>query len=244
LYPIVLILGVWQVMSMLEVLSPIALPSPATVWETGVELWDEGDLQRDTLVTVRTIFIAYGLALIVGVALGVLAGRVGIVRSAARPLISFFFPTPKIVLYPAMLILFGFGSASKVALGFSEAVFPILLATIAAASQVDEKLVWSAKALGASRRRIVLGVIVPSSLPTVLTGARIGLAAAIVTVFVGQMVAGSDGLGQLMMRGWTGLDNPQVYVAIATIGIVAVILDQAFLMARSHFLAWSYEENV
>jgi ABC-type nitrate/sulfonate/bicarbonate transport system permease component len=243
IYPVFLILTVWQAVSTFGVLSPLALPAPGKVWDRGLLLWHQGVLPRETLVTVRTVFVAYALALVVGVALGVLIARVTFARSAGRPLISFFFPMPKVVLYPAMLILLGFGAASKEAFGFSEALFPILLATIAAVSKVDTRLVWSAQALGASRRQIVLGVIVPASLPTILTGARIALPAAIVTVFVGEMIAGSDGLGQLMMRGWTSLDNPEAYVAILSVGVVALLLDQLFLLARGYFLAWSHEED-
>ena len=244
IYPVFLVLALWQVVSSLRLLSPLALPAPAKVWHEAVLLWNQGDLPQATLVTVRTVFVAYGLALATGVVVGVLMARVSIARTAGRPLISFLFPMPKVVLYPAMLIVLGFGAASKEALGFSEALFPILIATIAAVSKVDTRLVWSAQALGASRRRIISGVIVPASLPTILTGARIALPAAIVTVFVGEMIAGSDGLGQLMMRGWTSLNNPEAYVAIVSIGVVALLLDQLFLVARGYFLAWSDEENL
>ena len=87
------------------------------------------------------------------------------VRRALRPLVSFLFPAPKVALYPAMVIVFGLGSASKVALGFSEAVFPILLATAAGTSQVEPRLRWSAAALGTSRRAALLKVVLPPRCP-------------------------------------------------------------------------------
>ena len=107
------------------------------------------------------MLLAYALALLVGVVLGTLVGRVAVVRRALRPLVSFLFPTPKIAVYPALLIVFGLGSASKVAFGFSEAVFPVLLATSAGTSLVEPRLLWSAAALGTSRRAALLRVVVP-----------------------------------------------------------------------------------
>ena len=100
------------------------------------------------MITLERVVSAFGLALLVGVAVGTLIGCVRPVRQALRPVVSFFFPTPKVALYPALLIVFGLGSSSKIALGFSEAVFPVLLATAAGTSQVEPRLVWSAAALG------------------------------------------------------------------------------------------------
>jgi ABC-type nitrate/sulfonate/bicarbonate transport system permease component len=78
-------------------------------------------------------------------------GRLG-PRLALRPIVSFLFPAPKIALYPAMLIVFGLGTASRVAFGFTETVFPIVVARAAGTSQVEPRLLWSAAALGTSRR--------------------------------------------------------------------------------------------
>ena len=165
------------------------------------------------------------------------------VRLALRPLVSFLFPAPKIALYPAMLIVFGLGSASKVALGFSEALFPLLLATAAGTSQVEPRLVWSAAALGTPRRALLQRVVIPAALPAILTGARIGLVGAIIGVFLGEMIAGADGLGHMMAVAYRTLDTPDMYVAIIAISLVGYVLDRAFLLARRRALAWSAEER-
>jgi NitT/TauT family transport system permease protein len=189
------------------------------------------------LVNVGPILIA----LLAGVVLGTLVGRVRAVRLALRPLVSFLFPTPKIALYPAMLIVFGLGSASKVAFGFAEALFPILLATAAGTSQVEPRLVWSAAALGTPRRATLVKVVIPAAAPAILTGARIGLVGAIVGIFLGEMIAAADGLGHLMAVSYRTLDTPAMYVAILTISCVGYILDRAVLLARAGILRWSDE---
>ncbi|QBI19849.1 ABC transporter permease [Egibacter rhizosphaerae] len=240
-YPIVLLLVVWQLLVTAELLSPFVLPGPVSVAERAWELVGDGSLQGELVTTLGRIFAAYGLALVVGTTLGLLMGRLTTVRLALRPLVAYLFPTPKIAIYPALLIIFGLGTASKVALGFAESVFPILLATAAASSQIDPRLLWSARALGTSERRTFPRVVLPASLPGILTGARIGLVGAIIGVYLGEMIAGGDGLGNMMDVGWRLLRTADMYVSIAVIAVLGLLLDRAFLTARRRLLAWSDE---
>jgi ABC-type nitrate/sulfonate/bicarbonate transport system permease component len=230
LYPFALLLGVWWLLSATG--NAFVTPSPPDVLDR-IEVADAAP------VTFGRVLLAYGLALVVGVAVGTAIGVVGPVRASVRPLVSFLFPVPKIALYPALLIVFGLGSGSKVALGFLEAVFPILLATAAGTSQVAPKLLWSAAALGAPNR---FAIVIPAALPAILTGARIGLFGAIIGVFLGEMVAGADGLGHVMAVGYRTLDTPAMYVAIIAVSVAGFVLDRAFLLARGRLLAWSVEE--
>jgi ABC-type nitrate/sulfonate/bicarbonate transport system permease component len=243
IYPFALLALLWWALAAQGVLgNEFVMPPPETVLDRAGELLADGTLADQTLVTLRRVLTAYGLALLAGVVLGTLVGRVAVVRRALLPLVSFLFPAPKIALYPAMLIVFGLGSASKVALGLSEAVFPVLLATAAGTSQVEPRLVWSAAALGTSRRAALLRVVVPAALPAILTGARIGLVGAIIGVFLGEMIAGADGLGHMMAVAYRTLETPDMYVAILTVSICGYVLDRTFLATRGRLLAWSAEE--
>lgn len=243
-YPFALLLALWWLLSELGTLgNAFVAPPPDQVFDRAKVLIEEGTLQDETLVTLRRVLVAYLLAIVVGVLLGTLVGRVRWVRLALRPIVSFLFPTPKVALYPAMIIVFGLGSTSKVAFGFSEALFPVLLATAAGTSQVDPRLLWSAAALGTPRRASLVKVVIPAALPGILTGARIGLVGAIIGVFLGEMIAGADGLGHLMSVAYRTLDTSDMYVAIITISLIGYLLDRAFLLARRRLLAWSAEES-
>jgi ABC-type nitrate/sulfonate/bicarbonate transport system permease component len=238
IYPFALLALLWWALGGNE----FVLPALGTVLDRAGELLDDGTLAEQTLVTLRRVLTAFALALLAGVVLGTLIGRVAVVRLALRPLVSFLFPAPKIALYPAMLIVFGLGSASKVAFGFAEAVFPILLATAAGTSQVEPRLVWSAAALGTSRRAALARVVLPAALPAILTGARIGLVGAIIGVFLGEMIAGADGLGHMMAVAYRTLETPDMYVAILTVSICGYLLDRALLATRRRLMTWSAEE--
>lgn len=243
-YALGLLLLAWQVFAKLGVLgNEFVMPLPKAVWDDARALIEAGTLQTEAWATLRRVLLAFSLALLVGSTLGTLIGQVRIVRLLLRPVVQFLFPTPKIAIYPAMLIVFGFGSASKIAFGFSEALFPILIAAAAATSQIDPRLVWSASGLGLSRGATFARVVVPAALAGILTGARIGLVGALIGVFLGEMIAGSGGLGQMMAIAYRTLHTADMYVAILTISLIGFSLDRLFLFARGRLLAWSAEEG-
>jgi ABC-type nitrate/sulfonate/bicarbonate transport system permease component len=243
-YPFALLAAVWWVVAEQGLLgNAFVLPPPDRVLDRARSLARDGTLADETLITLRRVLIAYALALLAGIVLGSLIGRVRAVRVALRPIVSFLLPTPKVALYPAMLIVAGLGSASKIALGFSEALFPILLATAAGTSRVEPQLVWCAATLGTSPRAAVVKVVIPAALPAILTGARIGLVGAIVGVFLGEMIAGADGLGHMMAVAYRTLDTSTMYVAIIAVSLVGYVLDRGVLLTRRRLLVWSAEEG-
>lgn len=243
-YALGVLLVLWYVLARSGVLgNKFVMPTPAMVWDAARVLIEDGTLQHQAWVTLRRVLIAFGLALVCGATVGILIGRIQTVRYLLRPLVQFLFPTPKVALYPAMLIIFGLGSASKIAFGFADAFLVIVIAAAAAASQVDARLVWSAEGLGLSRWAIFPRVVLPAALPGILTGARIGLVGALVGVFLGELIAGSDGLGQMMAVSYRTLHTADMYVVIVTISLIGFFLDRIFLFARSRLLAWSPEEG-
>jgi len=242
-YPFAAVLAAWWFAADRELLgNEFVLPPPARVLDRAREL-GAATLREDVAVTLRTILVAFGLAAAVGVPLGVLIGRSRPVRSALGPVVSFAFPTPKIALYPAFTVIFGLGTGSKVALGFAEALFPLLVATAAGTSQVEARLMWSAESLGAGRLRALVSVVVPAALPAILTGARIAIVGATVGVFLGEMIVGSAGLGHMMAVAYRTLETRDVYIAVVAISLIGFALDRTFLAARRRLLAWSPEEQ-
>jgi ABC-type nitrate/sulfonate/bicarbonate transport system permease component len=243
-YPVALVLAGWQLVARSGAFTSFTLPEPAQVWERARDGWASGTLLDAISITLGRILGSFALAVVAGVTLGLLMGRIPVVRRAARPIVAFLFPTPKVAIYPALVILFGLGTASKVAMGVAEALFPVLLATTAAASQVDSRLVWSAAGLGTSRAGILVRVVLPAALPGILTGARIGLVGAITGVFVAELIVAADGLGHMMAIGYRTLGTADMYVAVVAISAIGFTLDRLFLLARARLLAWSAESRL
>ncbi|TDC88731.1 ABC transporter permease [Actinomadura sp. 7K507] len=240
-YPVVLVVVAWEVVAGSGLFTPFTLPSPERVWDRARTAWEEGTLLEASRITLGRVLASFGLALAAGVPLGLLMGRVRTVRLMFRPVVSFLFPTPKVAVYPALVILFGLGTASKVAMGFAEAVFPVLLATTAASSRVEPSMVWSARGLGTSRAGVLVRVVLPAALPGILTGARIGLVGAISGVFVAELIVAADGLGHDMAVAYRTLATADMYVAVVMICAIGFVLDRLFLLARARLLAWTEE---
>jgi ABC-type nitrate/sulfonate/bicarbonate transport system permease component len=242
IYPFALLLLLWwQASSHGWLGNQFVSPTPDRVWASAAASVADGSLVSETLITLERVLAAFAIALVCGGTIGILVGRIAVVRSALRPLIAFLFPTPKVAIYPAMLIILGLGSSSKIGFGVAEAIFPILLGTAAAASQVETRLVWSARALGTPESRILWRVVLPAALGGMMTGARIALVGALIGVFLGEMIAGADGLGHMMAVSYRTLHTADMYVAVITVSLVGLCLDRIFLFTRGRLLGWSAE---
>lgn len=238
-YPLVLLVFLWWLATKYWMTNPFTLPSPAATWEAARTMLDEGVLQDATRVTLWRVAVAYLAAISVGVPMGILIGRVPALSRALRPVVAFFFTAPKSAFYPVMMIVLGLGTSSKIAFGFSLALFQVVIATYAAAAAVEDRFLWSARSLGTSRVGLFSRVVLPATAPGAVAGARVALISAIVGVYLGEMIAGSDGLGQLMMRARNSLDTPDIYVCIVTICLIAVALDGLMLFASRRAFHWA-----
>lgn len=234
-----LVLLVWWAVASSHATTRIALPTIGQTFAAARHLTDDGQLGAAVRVTTERVLVAFALGVILGSVVGMTVGRVRPVREALQPLIRLAFPIPKIALYPVLLAIFGLGAESKIALGFTESFFPVALSAAAGASQISPTLVWVSRSMGTSRLRRGWALIAPASLPMILTGARIALIGSLIGVFLGEMIAGSDGLGQLATQSYTTIDTPGLYVALITISLIGLVLDQALLFARRRLLRWA-----
>lgn len=248
-YPFVALGLAWTVLAAV-IDNPFALPTLPAVWDRAGEMWEAGQpftgvrrLPEELVTTLGRIAAAFAISVVIGVSVGLAIGRVAWVRSMLRPIVSFTFPVPKLAVYPALVIVLGFGTESKLALGVLEGTFPILLASAAAASRVPEQLVWSARSLGHGRLTVAGRVVLPAALPGVLTGARVGLVGAVIGVFMAEMVVPSQGLGSVMVNSYRRIDTPGVYVAVVAVAVIGFVCDRTFLLARRRLLAWSTEDD-
>ena len=176
-------------------------------------------------------------------ALGIAGAGSPIIGSLLRPVIRVLAPVPKIALYPAFILTLGFDHSSKIALVFADAVFPILLATYQGALSVEPKLVWSARAMGVSRRKALFTVVLTAALPSILTGCRIGLVISCIVVFLSEMISSTDGLGQLLVRAARNFQTVDMFVPIIAISALGLMLNFGFNMLRARLLVGFPEES-
>ncbi len=206
--------------------TPLFLPSPALTWQAFGELWQDGTLWNAVVASSARILSGWGFGVLVGVPTGILMGHFGIVRRLLDPYIEFFRFVPPIAFVTLAVIWLGPGEASKVALIYYTTVFIVTLNTIASVLSVSELRLRAAAALGAGPLTTLLTVVVPSTIPYMITGGRIAMGNSFLTIVSAEIVAAQEGLGSLI---WTARNyghTEWVFVGIITLGVLGFVYDR------------------
>ncbi len=243
-YSVLIALALWELLPRLGLIKYVLLPPLSS---TLAEVYHMLLYEKFLFHFGQTMYrmgVGVVLAALVGIPVGLLLAGNRYAREALLPLLSFWFPIPKVGVYPAFIILLGIFHSSKIALVFCEAVFPIIFSTYAGAAQVNSKLIWSARAMGTPGGRMLWRVVLPASSPHIFTGLRVAVIVSLIGVFVGEMVASADGLGHLMMASARKFESAEMYVAIGTISIVGLVLDTLLLRWRRNLLQWHAEAEM
>jgi ABC-type nitrate/sulfonate/bicarbonate transport system permease component len=234
--PIALLLGLWQAISSFGYAPPSLLPPPGAVFlRLAQQLFTSG-FQQEIAATLFRLFTGFLIAVILGIGIGLAAAVNPAVNAVVRPLVRVLAPLPKVALYPALLLLLGFGHESKITLVAADALFPILLATYYGASMVEQKLIWSAMAAGTPRGQILFKVVLPASVPSILTGCRIGLVISCIVVFLAEMITSTDGLGHLLVTAARTFQAVDMFVPLIMISLLGLILNGLLQVVRSYLL--------
>jgi NitT/TauT family transport system permease protein len=236
LVPIALLLLVWQAVISFGYAPPALLPPPGRVFARMAEQLLDSSYQQDIAATLFRLFGGFAIAVVLGVGIGITAAVSPPVNAAVRPLVRVLAPLPKVALYPAFLLLLGFGHESKIMLVVTDALFPILLSAYYGASMVEQKLIWSAMAAGTPRSQILFKVVLPAALPSILTGCRIGLVISCIVVFLAEMITSTDGLGHELVAAARTFKTVDMFVPLITISLLGLILNGLLHGVRMYLL--------
>lgn len=220
------IILVWEVISELKLVNPIIL-GPFS--KTLVSLWEDlssGIIFRHLKVTLMEFGIAYAIAASFGLFIGLFLGTIKTLQDIYEPILTSLYAVPIIILYPIILIILGFGMASKIAFASCIGFFPIALNTIAGVKSVDNQLIMAGRTMGAGKLSIFFKVIIPGALPIILTALRLGMNSTMIGVIAGEIIASMAGMGYLISEATTTLDIPRLYGSILIILTVIVALNQ------------------
>ena len=236
-----LLLIAWELAARLELVIAFLLPPLSVVMARIATDFVSGQLPLDIAITLYRTLVAFGLAAVVGVTIGILISRNAAMRWFFDPLISIGLPMPKIALLPVFMLWFGLFDLSKILMVALSATFQIIIATWAATQTIEKELIWSARSLGASRREILREVILPAAMPQILTGLQIAMPICLIVVLITEMIMGGQGLGDSMLRSARYVDSPGVFAGIVEIGIVGFVVIKTMEYIRRRLLVWHQE---
>ena len=241
LLPLIALILAWEVLSRSGAVSAFLLPALSTVLE---RVWDDalsGELAINLGMTLYRALAGFAIAAIGGVALGILMTRNRFIGWFFDPIVSVGFPMPKIAFLPIFMLWLGLYDVSKISMAAFNAIFPVIVATIAAAQGVDRQLLWSARSLGASERQLLREIILPAALPQIMTGLQVALPVSMIVTIVTEMLMGGQGLGGAMIAASRFADSPGVFAGIVEIAIAGLCLVKGIAMLRRHLLIWHQE---
>jgi NitT/TauT family transport system permease protein len=209
--------------------------------ETLVRLWQlvtAGEFIAQFLDSARLFITGFVLALLVGAPLGVLLARARVLRIGVEPYIMTLYATPMVALIPFILSMMGFGFAPKVLVVFLFAVFPVLYNTVEGARSIKPEMIEVAKSFRSSEWALWREVILPYTLPYIMTGVRQAIGRALVGMVAAEFFLSSTGLGQLIMGASQNFDTGGVFASILVIGLIGVGLMRVGLKIENHFARW------
>lgn len=220
-----LLLVLWHGLSRF-VFEPSILPSPATVLGRAVDLTLSGDLPRHMATSLSRILVGYGIGAILGIAVGSVIGRFRRVEELLTPSLGFVRSIPPIAFVPFSIILFGIGEASKYAVVVYLVFIVLTLHAAAGVRETPRIRIRAAQALGASGTVVLLKVVLPSAVPFILNGLRVGLSLSFMAVVSAELIGARSGLGYLIMDSQTMFETDKMLVGILCLGILGALMDR------------------
>ena len=241
IFPFVVVFGLWEIVAHAGLFPARLFPTLETVASSFWRLTIEGFLPRHAAETMVRLSAGFILAAVIGVALGILMGRIKWVEDVLLPLVSIGAPIPGLAYAPIFLMWFGLGSGSAILLVGLASTFPIILNTWTGVKAVKEIWVRSAQAMGASDQRLFRQVILPGALPYILTGLRLGLAQAWrILVAVEMLAAVPWGLGWMIFGAREFLATDVMLSGIVVIGAIGLLLEKLLFerLERATVVRW------
>jgi taurine transport system permease protein len=242
LITILALIGLWWAASALKVMPALFLPSPVAVLrklvDVSVDGFADATLAAHLAASLARISAALVVAILTAVPTGIAMGLSRTVRGILDPIIELYRPIPPLAYLPLVIIWFGIGEVSKVLLIYLAAFAPIAIATAAGVRGVPQSRIHAAQSLGANRLQLVAHVILPNTLPDILTGVRIGLGSGWSTLVAAELVAATRGLGFMIQSASQFLVTDVVVLGILVIAAVAFALESLVRLAQSVLVPW------
>ncbi|WP_066663632.1 MULTISPECIES: ABC transporter permease [unclassified Sphingomonas] len=237
LVAIVSFLGLWEVLGS-YVVDPLMLSAPSKITEALFDLLVSGELLDALYQSATTLIYGFVLATVIGILLGMFIGRYRKVEAATDWLVNGLYATPLVALVPLVTLWFGLGFSAKLFIVCIISVFPILINTASGVRNVGASLLDVGNAFAADERQTFVKIILPASIPYIMTGIRLGIGRAIIGMIVAEFYTSVGGLGALIMKFGNQYDTAAMFVPILTLALMGVLLTTIVRKAEAAFEPW------
>ena len=232
--------GVWSIYNPIPFLqiNPMFMSAPSLIWKAAVQLFSSGEIWNDLRVSGIEFLGGYLLAVLFAIPFGIMTGWYKSMSAVFDPFINAMNATPRVALLPLVIIWLGIGILSKVGIIFLGAVFPMLINTRDGVKTTPQNLLNAARSFGASEWMVFITVVLPSTVPFILTGLRLGVGRAIVGVMVGELYAATAGIGFMITVAGATFQTDKVFVGVLIFALSGMVSMELLTRLERRFDSW------
>jgi len=229
-------LAVWHLASIPA--GKLLLPSPIDIVPAFVDEVRSGQLVTATLSSLQVFAVGYLLAIVTGVAFGVLMGGMPRLGETLEIYVNALNATPRVALIPFIILWFGLGTNAKIVVVWFQAVMPILINTYAGVQNTDPDLLEAARSFGARRGQLFRHIMLPAALPYIVTGLRLGAAMAMVGTVIAELQTALTGLGYLMAQFGGTFQTAKYFAPVLVLAAMGMLVSQLLKIVERRLARW------
>jgi NitT/TauT family transport system permease protein len=236
---VAIFLLVWELAgNTFQWVNPMFMSAPSLIWKAAVQLFGSGEIWNDLRVSGIEFAWGYVLSVVVGVPFGIAIGWYRKFAYTCDPFVNAMNATPRVALLPLVIIWLGIGILSKVGIIFLGAVFPLIINTRDGVKTTPHNLLTAARSFGASEWQIFRSVVIPSTVPFILTGLRLAIGRALIGVMVGELYAATAGIGFMITVAGATFQTDKVFVGVLIFAISGMFATEMVDRAERKFDKW------
>ena len=218
--------------------NPLFVAPPSETFVAALALLHDPDVVRAVLAAFRELAIAFVIAVAAGLVIAIPLGLSTFWRETLFPLVLVLYAIPQVTVLPLFVRIFGLGPPTKIAFGVTHGVFAVILAVVAAIRNIDPILLRAAKSLGASRRQLILNVVLPSLVPSLFTGMRIAMSGVLLGVLLAELYISTTGIGFFSQSFSNAFAPAKLFALILILAAIAITLNEIMRLAERRFSRW------
>lgn len=238
---IIFVIGSWEWIG--QYVNPLFMPSPTAIIKAAAVLIASGELLMALESSLKTLLFGFVLATVFGVSLGLFIGRYRLVDAATDWFVNALYATPLVSIMPLVILWFGLGDGAKLFIVTLLAIFPILINTSAGVRNVPQALIDVGTAFAASERQAFLKIILPSAVPYMMTGVRLGIGRAIIGMVVAEFFTAITGLGAVIVKYGNNYDTPSMFVPVLVLMVLGILLTALVRRLEERFAPWRVSDD-
>jgi NitT/TauT family transport system permease protein len=232
-------LALWELISRIVVDNALFLAAPSQIAVAIYNLAITGQLWHHVGVSAAEFALGYVIASILGIALGLAMASSATMKRALQPWVSGLYATPTIALAPLFILWFGIGIWSKVIVVISLVLFPVAINTEAGLRTTSERLIEMLRSFGATRRQIFFKVSLPSAVPFILAGLKLGIGRGLIGVVVAELFGSRAGLGRLISQSADAFNMPELFAGVVVLAVAGIVMTAGFGWLEKRLVPWT-----